>query len=79
MNAQQMTIDQVQKTSSPVVSEQPAAKSMSLNGEQDTMRLRGGDGHHPLVACCCILCICCGLEELCCLEAVDDCFGMCTC
>ncbi|CAG7852169.1 SubName: Full=Uncharacterized protein {ECO:0000313/EMBL:CCA76323.1} [Serendipita indica DSM 11827] len=84
MLQQQQTIDQAQANTSVdisaknVVSQQPGAKSMSLSGEDNNpMRLRGGDGHHPVVACLCICCICCGLEELCCLEAIDDCFAMC--
>ncbi|EFP90388.1 hypothetical protein PGT21_018036 [Puccinia graminis f. sp. tritici] len=41
------------------------------------LRMRGGEGHHCIAECCCCLCICCGIEELLCIEAIDDCFGMC--
>ncbi|PLW20071.1 hypothetical protein PCANC_04071 [Puccinia coronata f. sp. avenae] len=41
------------------------------------LRIRGGEGHHCIAECCCCLCICCGIEELLCIEAIDDCFGMC--
>ncbi|KAG8853489.1 hypothetical protein FRB91_004788 [Serendipita sp. 411] len=80
LRQQQMTIEQAQSPSS-VVSQQPSQKkTMSLGGEDaGPMRLRGGDGHHPIAACCCFLCICCGLEELCCLEVIDDCLSSCTC
>ncbi|MBW0518640.1 hypothetical protein O181_058355 [Austropuccinia psidii MF-1] len=41
------------------------------------LRIRGGEGHHCCAECCCFLCICCGIEELLCIEALDNCFEMC--
>ncbi|KAG0147485.1 hypothetical protein CROQUDRAFT_670505 [Cronartium quercuum f. sp. fusiforme G11] len=85
------TLDQQQST--PTLITQPGLTDpMSLSTVEQTqgqssqkdgpfsrlvLRLRGGDGHHACAECCCFLCICCGLEELCCIETLDECFGMC--
>ncbi|KAH9468277.1 hypothetical protein MJO28_006728 [Puccinia striiformis f. sp. tritici] len=55
------------------------SKQMTAKGplSKAVMRLRGGEGHHCCAECCCCLCICCGIEEFLCIEAIDDCFGMC--
>jgi len=55
-----------------------AQKAQEQGQEQGkTLRLRGGDGHHPISECICFLCICIGIEDLCCIGCLDGCFQMC--
>ncbi|KAG0140804.1 hypothetical protein CROQUDRAFT_664708 [Cronartium quercuum f. sp. fusiforme G11] len=49
------------------------AKPTGWVGSQ-LLRLRGG-GHHPIAECCCCICICIGIEEFCCIEALNSCLG----
>ncbi|EGG10970.1 uncharacterized protein MELLADRAFT_70907 [Melampsora larici-populina 98AG31] len=55
--------------------EEPPSKDGPVS--RIVLRLRGGEGHHACAECCCFMCICCGLEELCCIGTLDECFGMC--
>lgn len=61
------------------INDHPSSAPLTPRGpiSQAVLRIRGGEGHHCCAECCCFLCICCGIEELLCIEALDDCFGMC--